>query len=367
MLLAQSPSYLIDLPPPEHAQALPVLRVALTEKPNAHGHCPVSSHLAFSKSQDSLVSFGQLVWARVEALRTWAFGSPDYAHHAPILWKGEQQETLQLLINDLRDVFEESGLPGLVEQLMGKDALEKQIIFQRLLQTLRSGDESRQQLVEFARSTAILEKSTLDFLNNTVTAFCALDGIVFDGARLLRGAIHEIGETTQHAELKATNLARVILSKLHETHFDSAIHVLRQGIKSDISSTRPSALSVQLLGLMAEKSTFAAVRLGVRVSSELFEQLINFGVRGYLSSDDLARVLLIGAESGSSELPYLLCRYLGIEAAESICAHTGALEAFKRAFIALPITLWPPSSMHRRDRLLSNMDRLLSESQVSKV
>jgi hypothetical protein len=274
------------------------------------------------------------------------------------VWKGPQQDTLQLLMSDLRDTVWEKGLPGIIEQLVGKDALEKQILLQKLIQTIRPGDEIRYQLVEFAQSSASLEKNTLDFLDNTVDAFSALDSIVFDGSRLLRSAIHEISDASQHGEVKATNLARVILSKLHETHFDSAIHVLREGLKVDRRSKHPSALSVQLLCLIAEKSKFAAVRLGVRISNDLCQQLVSMGTRGYFSSEDLAKVLLIGAESGSDDLSALLLQFMGAEVSDAICSSSGALAKFKQAFVSLPFTLWSPESINQRDRLLLNIDQL---------
>ena len=365
MLLAQS-RYSNDMGTAGRLAGRPALSWTRNDGVSGRNGSTRQSGVGLKYGHGTAVTVKQSVLAKFEALRSWVSGSPDYGRHAHTLWRGAQQDTLQLLMSDLRDTLWEKGLPGIVEQLMGKDPLEKQILLQKLIQTVGPGDESRQQLTEFARSTASLEKSALDFLDNTVSAFSALDSIVFDGARLLRLAVHEISEASQLGDVKATSLARAILSKLHETHFDSAVHVLREGIKSDRYSPRPSSLSVQLLCLLTEKSKFTAVRLGVRVANDLCQQLVATGIRGYLSSEDLARVLLIGAETGRTELPPLLVNYLGAEVCDSVCARSDALENFKQAFIALPFTLWSPESIHRRDDLLANIDRLVMEC-VSKA
>ena len=363
MLLAQSP-FLNEPGSPGRPYARHSLNWTFEGKSLANGGASKQDGLSLVRLHSAPSAFRQSALARIEAIRSWISRSPDYGRHSQVIWKGAQQDTLQLLTSDLRDTFWDNGLPGIVEQLRDKDPLEKQILLQRLIQAIRPRGDIRHQLVEFARSTATLEKSVLDFLDNTVPAFSALDSIVFDGARLLRSAVYEISDVAQHGEVKATNLARVILSKLHETHFDSAIHVLREGLKVDRRSMHPSALSVQLLCLMAEKSKFAAVRLGVRISSDLCQQLVGLGTRGYFSSEDIAKVMLIGAESGSDELRSLLQRYMGAEVSDSICASNTALEKFKQAFISLPFTLWSPESIHQRDRLLSNVDQLISANLV---
>lgn len=361
MLLAQSP-FLNEPSNSGRSHARPALSWAFERKSVTDGDVDGRAGTSLARIHDAKGAVRQSVLAKIVAIRSFVSRRPDYGRHSQTIWKGPQQDTLQLLTSDLRDALWESGLPGVVEQLRGKDPLEKQILLQRLIQTIRPCGEVRHQLVEFARSTATMEKSVLDFLDNAVPSFSALDSIVFDGARLLRSAVHEVGEAAQHGEVKATNLARVILSKLHETHFDSAVHVLREGLKADRRSTHPSALSVQLLCLMAEKSKFAAVRLGVRISNDLCQQLVALGTRGYFSSEDIAKVLLIGAESGSDDLPSLVLRYMGAEVSNSICVSSAALEKFKQAFISLPFTLWSPEAIHQRDRLLSNVDQLISAS-----
>ncbi len=344
-----------------HTAAFPVLRWALTESAMTNHGANVSRNERLDRDLFASPRVGRAVWVKMRALRTWVSGPPSHERHADILWKADQRASLERSSSELEDALSIRGLTGLVEELMGKDPLEKQILLQRLIHKIKPGDERRQPLIEFTRATALLEKSTLDFLDNSADAFSRFDHIVADGARLLRSVVHELGETVQHGEIKATTLARVILSKLHETHFDDALHLLNQGVRADLRSSSPSALSPQLLTAMSQKSTFSAVRMGMRVSSDLSRQLINIGVNGHFSSNDLARVLLIGAESGSSELHYLLSRYLGPEVTESVCKHRGALEKFKQAFVALPIALWPLAHVHRRDRLLLHVDRLLVE------
>ena len=361
MLQSPAPGAL-EISPQSVNQTLPVLRWSIG--PEQDHLQAMSAHRATPSTTAwvGMPTVGQSVLARMAALRTWVSGTVGYERHASNLWAQDQQDALSHFSLAIQDAFQHGGLAGLVAQLMAHDPLEKQVLLQRLINKIKANDERRQTLVEFARATAQMEKGTLDFLDNTAETFTVFNHIVLDGAKLLRSIVHELGENAQQGEIRASTLARAILVQLHDILFEDALNVLRQGIRADLRSRNPSPLSTQLLAAMSQKSVFDAVKLGIRIADDLSQRLQKIGIQGPFSKSDVARVVLIGAESGSTELGYLLERYLGPDVGESICGSQQALREFRTAFETLPITLWPSAWIHRRDRLLSNIDRRLVTS-----
>jgi hypothetical protein len=338
--------------------ALPVLRWALT---TPHGRLNPKAEDTSFPDWSSTSTMRQSVKAKVAALRTWVSGAVGYERHQSTLWAQDQQDALARSTLSVQESFHNDGLAGLADQLMAYDPLEKQVLLQRLINKIKPSDQRRQPLVEFARATAQLEKNTLDFLDHSAESFTAFNHVVVDGARLLRGIVYELGESSQQGDITAISLARSILGKLHDMLFEEALQVIRQGIRADLRSGNPSPMSMKLLAALSQKAVFPPVKLSVRISGDLCARLRKLGIKGHFSKEDLARALLVGAESGSTELTYLLQRYLGPDFKESVCINPQALMEFKNAVQTLPITLWPAAWVHRRDRLLNNIDGHLAK------
>lgn len=331
---------------------LPVLRCVVEDAPTHADTAPRGPSLGGH-------AVGRSLRASAWLLRRWVSGAGPYARLARALWGDAAPAKVRAALADLRACLLSPGLEdGLAQSLMPWDALEKQVLLHHLALALDPADARRRQVMEFARSTAALERPTLSFLENTVDVFSAFDLVLPNGASMLRQAVHELGtDAASSGGIKPAAVAQVLLRKFGAFHFDTAVRLLRGGIRADLNSRRMSPLGPRLLAAATDRSVFCAVQLAYRVAHALGLRLAQLGVQGHCAATDLARALLAGADSGSGQPGYLLSRYLGPETAASIHANRQAVECFKAAFAALPITLWPPSRAHRRDLLLANLGR----------
>jgi hypothetical protein len=299
---------------------------------------------------------GKSLRATASVVRRWVSPAGSYARHARGLWGDAGPAKVQAALADLLGHLQSQGLEGLAQALMPWDALEKQVLLHHLAQAIEPSHPRRRQVLEFARSVAAAERPTLSFLENTVDVFGGFDHALPNGAAMLRQAVHELGtDAAPSGEIKPAAVAQVLLRKFGAVHFDAAVQLLRSGIRADLRSRRISPLGPRLLAAATDRSVFCAVKLAYRVANALGLRLAQLGVQGHCAATDLACALLAGADSGSGQPSYLLSRYLGPETAASIRANRQAVECFKAAFAALPITLWPPSRAHRRDLLLANL------------